>query len=65
MYDYTIEYYFERHHTGELNYGATRTGLVRAKTLAEAEAKIKVSDPSYICTANVSFEEVRNEYTML
>lgn len=65
MYDFTIEYYFERHHTGELNYGAKRTGLVRAKTLKEAEDKIKASDPAYISTAEVSFEEVRNEYTVL
>lgn len=64
MYDFTIEYYFERHHTGELNYGAKRTGLVRAKTLKEAEGKIKASDPSYIGTAEVSFEEVRNEYSV-
>lgn len=65
MYDFTIEYYFKRLPLGDLNHDARRTGLVRAKTLAEAEAKIKATDPAYICTYDVSFEEVRNEYTML
>lgn len=65
MYDFTIEYYFKRLPSGDLNRGARRTGLVRAKTLAEAEAKIKALDPAYICIYDVSFEEVRNEYTML
>ena len=65
MYDFTIKYYFGYHHTGEIDYDAKRTGLVRAKTLAEAESKIKEADPAYICTADVSFEEVRDEYIVL
>jgi hypothetical protein len=58
MYKFTIEYYFERYHTGALNYSSTRTGVVLASNRDEALKKIREVDNNYIGSAHITFEEV-------
>ena len=59
MYKFTIEYYFERYHTGELNYSRKRTGVVLANNRNEAVKKLCEADNNYIHSANITFEEVK------
>lgn len=61
MYKFTIEYYFERYHTGALNYNSKRQGRVFANNRSEAIAKIKEIDDNYIGAANIEYEEVRGK----
>ena len=58
MYKFTIEYYFERYHTGALNYSRTRTGVVLANNRNDAVKKLCEADNNYIRSANITFEEV-------
>ncbi len=53
-----IEYYCERHHTGDLNYNKTRTGVVFAKDRNEAVSKVRLTDNEYIGIKNMTFEEM-------
>ena len=57
MYKFTIEYYYERYHTGALNPNKTRTGVVFAKNRSEAISKIELVDNNYLGIKNVTFEE--------
>ena len=59
MYRFTIEYYFERYHTGALNYSRTRTGVALANNRKEAIEKVCKADSEYIRSANITFEEVK------
>lgn len=59
MYKFTIEYYFERYHTGALNYSRTRTGVVYANNRNEAVEKLREVDNSYIGSASLTFEELK------
>lgn len=58
MYKFTIEYYFERYHTGALNPNKTREAVVLANNRAEAIKKIKAVDDCYLGVANARFEEM-------
>ena len=58
MNKFTIEYYCDRHHTGDLNYGTTRTGVVFAKDRNEAVSKVRLADSDYISIKNMTFEEI-------
>ena len=58
MYKFTIEYCFERFHTGEFNYNCTRTGVVFAKSRNEAIKKLREVDDDYGCSKHITFEEV-------
>ena len=55
---FVIEYYFEKFHTGDLNYNETRTGVVFAKDREEAVSKVRLADNNYICIKNMTFEEI-------
>lgn len=59
MYKFTIEYYFSRYHTGELNTRATRKCVVTAANRQEAINKVVEADSSAISIANMQFEEVQ------
>ena len=61
MYKFIIEYYFSRYHTGELNYGVTRTAVVFANNTTEAIEKTEQADERFISIANLSFEEMVGE----
>ena len=61
MYKFTIEYYYERYHTGALNPNKTREASVLANTRKEAIGKIKDADACYLGIANAKFEEVLGE----
>ena len=54
---FTIEYYCERYHTGDLNYNKTRTGVVFANDRNEAVSKVRLADNDYIGIRNMMFEE--------
>ncbi len=58
MNKFMIEYYCEKHHTGELNYNKTRTGVVFAKDREEAVSKVRLADNNYIGIKNIKFEEI-------
>ncbi|MBQ2897992.1 MAG: hypothetical protein IJE46_06725 [Clostridia bacterium] len=58
MYKFTIEYYYERYHTGVLNPNKTRTGVVYAKNRSEAISKLKLVDNNYLGIQKATFEEV-------
>jgi hypothetical protein len=58
MYKFTVEYYFERYHTGAINPNRTREAIVFANTKGEAINKIIKADAYFIGTAKVKFEEV-------
>lgn len=55
---FTIEYYCEKYHTGDVNYNKTRTGIVFAKDREEAVSKVRLADNNYIGIKNMSFEEI-------
>ena len=59
MNKFTIEYYCERFHTGDINYNKTRTGVVFAKDREEAVSKVRLSDNDYIGIKNMTFEEIK------
>lgn len=61
MYKFTVEYYYMRYHTGNLDRTVTRTATVYAENLDEARKKIVKADNHFICVANVSFEEMTEE----
>lgn len=58
MYKFTVEYYYMRYHTGNLDKTVTRTATVYAENLDEARKKIVKADNDFECVANVSFEEM-------
>lgn len=58
MYKFTVEYYYERYHTGSINTEVSRNATVYAENLAEARKKIVKVDNDFECVANVSFEEM-------
>ena len=60
MYKFTIEYYYEKYHTGVLNPNKTRTGSVFAKNRSEAIAKLKLADNDYLGIEKVTFEETED-----
>lgn len=55
---FMIEYYCEKHYTGDVNYNKTRTGVVFAKDREEAVSKVRLADNNYIGIKNMTFEEV-------
>lgn len=59
MNKFLIEYYCEKHHTGELNYNKTRTGVVFAKNRKDAVLKVRLTDDEYIGIKNMTFEEIK------
>ena len=58
MYKFTVEYYYRRYHTGNLDKTVTRTATVYAESLNEATKMIVKADNDFKCVANVSFEEM-------
>lgn len=58
MYKFTIEYYFERYHTGALNPDRTRIGVVFAEDRSGAVSKLRLADNNYLGIKNATFEEV-------
>lgn len=58
MYRFTIDYYYEKFHTGELNRGKQRQAVVIAKTKEEAIEKIKQVDEEYILLKCMCFEQL-------
>lgn len=58
MYKFTVEYYYMRYHTGNLDKTVTRTATVYAESLNEATKMIVKADNDFECVANVSFEEM-------
>lgn len=58
MNKFTVEYYCDKYHTGDVNYGKTRTGVVFAKDRNEAVSKVRLADNDYICIKNMTFEEI-------
>lgn len=61
MYRFTIEYYYERYHTGNINYSAKRKAVVFGKDKGEAIEKIEQADKCFITIAELSFEEMVGE----
>ena len=61
MYKFTVEYCFERYHTGSINAYDTRKAVVFADNSDEALKKIMQVDSNYICVASLTFEEVVGE----
>lgn len=61
MFRFTIEYYYERHHTGSINVDVTRKAVVIANNKEEALEKIQRADADYICVAELLFEEMAVE----
>jgi hypothetical protein len=55
---FTIEYYCERFHTGDLNYNKIRTGVVFANGREDAISKVRLADNNYIGIKNMTFEEI-------
>lgn len=55
---FTIEYYYQKYHTGGVNYNTTRTGSVFAKDREEAISKVRLADNNYISIKNMTFEEI-------
>ena len=58
MNKFTIEYYYEKFHTGVLNYNKTRTAVVFANGREGAISKVRLADNNYIDIKNMTFEEV-------
>ena len=57
MYKFTIEYYHEKYHTGDINYNKTRAATVFAKDRESAISKIRLADNDYIGVAFMQFVE--------
>lgn len=58
MYRFTIDYYYETFHTGELNITETRRAMIIAKNKNEAIEKIKQVDEEYILLKYMCFEQL-------
>ena len=58
MYRFTIDYYYEKFHTGELNRTKTRRAMIIAKNKNEAIEKIKQVDEEYILLKCMCFEQL-------
>ena len=58
MYRFTIDYYYEKFHTGELNRTKTRRAMIIAKNKNEAIEKIKQVDEEYILLKCMFFEQL-------
>lgn len=58
MYAFTIEYYYEYYHTGNLNTVDTRTAIVYADNRGEAIKKVKEADDDFVCSKSISFAEL-------
>lgn len=58
MYVFTIEYYYEYYHTGNLNTTDTRTATVYADNCGEAIKKVKNADNDFVCLKSISFREI-------
>ena len=61
MFEFTIEYCFERYHTGNINTQDTRTAIIYADSRDEAIAKLEKVDNDYIFAKNISFREMAGE----
>ena len=61
IYKFTIEYYCERYHNGDLNYLVTRTCVVFAKNRDEAVSKARLVDDNYISIKNMTFEQIEKD----
>ena len=57
-YKFTIEYYFSRWHTGELNIKQTRIAILTASNRKEALEKVFDVDDNFIDVASMRFEEI-------
>lgn len=58
MYVFTIEYYYEYYHTGNLNTTDTRTAIVYADNRDEAIKKVKNADNHFVSSKSISFREI-------
>lgn len=56
---FTIEYYYEKYHTGTVNCDKARTAVVFAKNKQEAIAKVRSVDDLFISIKNMTFEEIQ------
>ena len=59
MFKFTIEYYYSKYHTGDINYNTTRVGIVYAKNKDVAVSKVRLTDSNFIDIKNMTFEEVK------
>lgn len=58
MFKFTITYYFDVYHTGEVNTNKARIGVVSAANKEKAVDKIKQVDKDFVCVADLVFEEM-------
>lgn len=61
MYKFTVEYYYRRYQTGELNTEVTRTAILFANDRPEAFKKISQADGDFICSKRIMFEEMEGD----
>lgn len=59
MFKFTIEYYYSKYHSGDIDCNKTRVGIVYAKSKDVAILKVRLTDNSFIEIKNMTFEEVK------
>ena len=65
MFEFTIEYYFERYHTGEINTKDTREAVIYAHSKCGAIEKVKKVDNDYLCSKKISFSEINRRNSLI
>lgn len=58
MYKFTVDYYYQRYHTGAIDDSKTRQAVVFANNRAEAIEKVRKVDSHFIRSARVGFAEM-------
>lgn len=61
MYKFTVDYYYQRYHTGVIDESKTRRAVVFANNRSEAIKKVREVDGNFIRSARVGFEEMESE----
>jgi hypothetical protein len=61
MYKFTVDYYYQRYHTGAIDESKTRKAVVFANNSSEAIKKVREVDRNFIRSSRVGFEEMESE----